>query len=109
MMKKYTVSINFAQTNGLPCNLVDIEFNGDSYAPEEFDTLDAARECFERESAEIRTEQDNIGRTLCELRYASIEAVEFDDDGEIVDTEFVESNFDELEKLLAEVRASANE
>lgn len=108
-MKKYTVSINFAQTNGLPCNLVDIEFNGDSYAPEEFDTLDAAREYFERENAEIRTEQDNIGRTLCELRYASIEAVEYDDDGDVIDSEFIESNFDELAKIVKEMQASDGE
>lgn len=108
-MKKYTVSINFAQTNGLPCNLVDIEFNGDSYAPEEFDTLDAAREYLERENAEIRTEQDNIGRTLCELRYASIEAVEYDDDGDVIDSEFIESNFDELAKIVKEMQASDGE
>ncbi len=55
-MKKYTVSINFAQTNGLPCNLVDIEFNGD-----------------------------------------------------VIDSEFVESNFAELEKCLAEMQASDGE
>lgn len=108
-MKKYTVSINFAQTNGLPCNLVDIEFNGDSYAPEEFDTLYAAREYLERENAEIRTEQDNIGRTLCELRYASIEAVEYDDDGDVIDSEFIESNFDELAKIVKEMQASDGE
>lgn len=110
MAKKYSVQVNFAQVAGcLPYDIADVEFDGNSYAADHFDTLEEAQKALAGEYPEINTEQAITGRTLYNLRYAEINAEIYDEDGEYCDSEFIESNFDELAKLVKEMQACEDE
>lgn len=109
MTKKYSVQMYHAQTNGLPYDLADVVFDGQNYAADEFDTLEEAQAFLAGEYPEVNDEQDILGRKLYNMKYSEINAEIYDEDGEYYDSEFIESNFDELVKIVKEMQASDGE